>query len=352
MRPLPLYRITSVNAERLPWLKTAGPSANCGSGSAQEKSATLPASSVAEKVRFSIVIPSFNQGEFIDETLQSIFNQEGADYEVLVFDGGSTDETTDVLNRYSARIVYWESAPDRGQSHAINKGLERITGDVWMYLNSDDLLVPGALATVANYFGDPSVMWVSGGSENFGSAPPQGVKPGPVNTAKDYLAPWNCSSRYVFPFSGACFMRRAVVEQIGLFDEGFRYSMDMEYYCRAIFQGGFRQTVVPEILALWRWHDKSKTMSQGMAYAFRSEEVRIAELYAHFLPIEQEAELRAELKLQRKWIIVREAMWLLRERRQKEALALMFRAARATHSLLVFRPWLGALRRALFAFNV
>ena len=109
--------------------------------------------------------------------------------------------------------------------------------------------------------------------------------------------------------------------------------------------------MVPDILALWRWHDKNKTMSRGIAYGFRSEEVRIAELYAHFLPIQEEAELRAELELQQKWTIVREAMWLLGEGRRKEALSLMFRGARTTHSLLAFRPWLGALRRALLAFN-
>jgi glycosyltransferase involved in cell wall biosynthesis len=300
---------------------------------------------VADKI--SIIIPSFNQGEFIEETLQSIFNQEGAAYEILVFDGGSTDETIDVLKRHSERIAYWESAPDSGQSHAINKGLKRITGDVWMYLNSDDLLVPGALATVANYFADSSVMWLSGGSKNFGNASPGGVKPGPVNAAKDYLAPWNRSVPYVFPFSGACFMRRALLERIGLLDESFQYSMDMEYYCRAIFRGGFHQTVVPEILALWRWHDKSKTMSRGMAYGFRSEEVRIAQLYAHFLPMEQEAELQAELKIQKKWTIVSEAMWLLQQGNRREAYSLVCRAPMSFPSMLFFRPWLGALRRTL-----
>jgi glycosyltransferase involved in cell wall biosynthesis len=345
--PWPHYRITSLNTERLPWLEAAGPSANCGPGSAQEKPATLPVSSVAERVRISIVIPSFNQGEFIEETLQSIFTQEGAEYEVLVLDGGSTDETTDVLKRSSEQLVYWVSAPDSGQSHAINKGLERMTGDVWMYLNSDDLLVPGALAAVANYFADSSVMWVAGGSSNFGNAPLGGVNPGPAHAAKDYLAPWNRRSRYVFPFSGACFMRRAVLERIGFFDESFQYSMDIEYYCRAIFRGGFYQTVVPEIFALWRWHGESKTMSRGIAYGFRSEEVRIAQLYAQFLPIEQQAELQAELKLQKKWIVVREAMWLLQGGKRREAYALISRAPVDFPSMLFFRPWLGALRRML-----
>src|SRR5262249_34289660 len=155
----------------------------------------------------------------------------------------------------SGQIVYWVSAPDRGQSHAINRGLERITGDVWMYLNSDDLLAPGALARVTQGFADPNVVWISGTCENFDpTGIIGGVSPGPVQRMKDYLAPWKRPSQFVFPFSGACYMRREMVERIGHFDESYRYSMDMEYYCRAVIEGGYSQTIIPDVLARWRWH--------------------------------------------------------------------------------------------------
>ncbi len=303
---------------------------------------------MTEKVKISIVIPSFNQGEFIKETLRSIFNQKGVQYEVLIFDGGSTDETIDILTRYSKRIAHWESVPDSGQAHAINKGLERISGDVWTYLNSDDLLVPGALARVAQGFDDPNVMWISGACENFDStATIGGVKPSRVQRTKDYLTPWDRPSQFVFPFSGACYMRREVVERIGLFDESYHFSMDMEYYCRALFEGGVSQTIIPDILARWRWQPGSKTMRRGIAYAFRAEEVRIAQKFIHHLPPDQRAEIAEEIRLQLKSLPVREALWLLGEGRRKEALALIFRAAQATPSLLVFRPWIGAVRRTL-----
>ena len=146
-------------------------------------------------------------------------------------------------------------------------------------------------------------------------------------------------------------MRREVVERIGFFDESYHYSMDMEYYCRAVFVGGFSRLSFPTLLARWRWHAASKTMRQGIAYAFRTEEVRIAQQYAHCLRRDQRAELEDEIRIQLKSLPVREALWLLSEGRRKEALALILRAARATHSLLVFRPWLGALRRALLEFN-
>jgi glycosyltransferase involved in cell wall biosynthesis len=296
-------------------------------------------------VKISIIIPSLNQGDFLEQALESVFGQEG-EVEVLVFDGDSTDQTLEVLHRNDKRLAYWESEPDRGQTNAINKGLARMSGDVWMYLNSDDLLVPGALATVRSIFEDPSVMWVSGSCENFDETGSIGsVLPGPAVRMKDYLAPWNRASQYVFPFSGACYLRREVCDGIGFFDEAYSYSMDMEYYCRAIFEGGFRQTRIKHVLAKWRWHSGSKTMSRGIAYAFRSDEIRIAQRYEHYLQSDERAELNFELGAQLRWLPIREAMWLLNQGLRGEALTVILNAARRSPTLLVSRPWLGALRR-------
>jgi GT2 family glycosyltransferase len=224
-----------------------------------------------------------------------------------------------------------------------------MSGDTWMYLNSDDLLMPGALATVAELFADRSIMWVAGACDIFDTSGIIGdVRPGPAGRTKDYLAPWSRSSQHVFPFSGACYFRREVVDQIGLFDESYKYSMDIEYCCRAVFEGdGLRQTTVPNVLARWRWHTESKTVSRGIAYAFRAEEVRIAERYAHHLPPADRAELEAEIRRQLKWLPVRESMWLLGEKRSQDALFLLFRSAGTTPSLFLSRPWFGAVRRAI-----
>ena len=93
-------------------------------------------------------------------------------------------------------------------------------------------------------------------------------------------------------------------------------------------------------------------MREGIAYAFRAEEVRIAQQYARFLPTDQQAELEDEIRIQLRSLPVRKSMWLLSEGRRQEALALIFRAAQTSSSLLVYRPWLGALRRALLGFKV
>src|SRR5260370_41540231 len=102
--------------------------------------------------KLSIVTPSFNQGKFIEETILSVLDQEYANLEYIIIDGGSTDETVKVIKRYEKHLAYWVSEKDRGQVHAINKGIAKTTGDVFGFLNSDDLYLPGTFAAVEQTF--------------------------------------------------------------------------------------------------------------------------------------------------------------------------------------------------------
>ncbi len=100
----------------------------------------------------SIVTPSLNQAGYLGATLQSVLNQDYPSIEYIVIDGASSDGSTDILRRYEARLAYWVSEPDHGQSEAINKGMRRARGQVLAYLNSDDCYLPGALRSVADFF--------------------------------------------------------------------------------------------------------------------------------------------------------------------------------------------------------
>ena len=98
--------------------------------------------------KISIITPTYNQGEFIEETIQSVIQQGYPNLEYIIIDGGSTDQTVNIIKQYESYITYWISEPDRGQAHAINKGLMVATGDVLDYINSDDYYLPHTLIKV------------------------------------------------------------------------------------------------------------------------------------------------------------------------------------------------------------
>ncbi len=104
--------------------------------------------------RISIVTPSYMQGHFLEWTIRSVLGQEYPNLEYIVMDGGSTDATRSVIERYSRLLSHWESKKDNGQADAIARGFEKTTGEIMAYLNSDDMLTPGTLHKVAKYFAE------------------------------------------------------------------------------------------------------------------------------------------------------------------------------------------------------
>ncbi|MEA2205858.1 MAG: hypothetical protein QOE77_2634 [Blastocatellia bacterium] len=205
-------------------------------------------------LKISIVTPSFNQGQYLEQTIRSVLDQEYASLEYIVMDGGSNDQSLSIIERYADRLACWTSEKDRGQVHAINKGLARATGDVFAYINSDDVYLPGAFDAVAEYFAEhPECQWLCGDTIMFGP----GHKSELIHTRVPASAAHCLSWAYKAPQPGM-FWKRSLMENG--FDESWRYDFDHDLYVRLLLKG-YRCEHLPLPVAAYRWHAISKTMS-------------------------------------------------------------------------------------------
>ena len=204
--------------------------------------------------RVSIVVPSFNQGAFIEQTLASILGQAWPNLELIVIDGGSTDGTLAVLERYRASIRHLVSEPDRGQAHAINKGFRLATGDILAWLNSDDMYLPRTIAKAAARLGDPSLPALTTGGVlwMFEQRP----------EARAFL-PWPFDREAMKTrdrmFQAATFWTRPLWEKSGELDESRHFVLDWEWFLRASQHCTF--SAIDDFLAIYRFHGAHKSSS-------------------------------------------------------------------------------------------
>lgn len=221
--------------------------------------------------RITVVTPSYNQGKFLEQTIRSVLLQGYPDLEYMVIDGGSTDGSVDVIRRYQHLLSYWVSEKDGGQAHAINKGFDRASGEIFAYINSDDFYLPGALRAVAEHFRrSPASTWVcgemifvDGGGRTVSS--PQTIIPQSAG---------QCLSRRYFAQQQAMFWRREALG--GGFEERWRYCFDFELFVRLLLAGHGCEHL-PLRLAAMRLHPDSKTV--GEARRFEDEVFRMSKGY-------------------------------------------------------------------------
>lgn len=211
--------------------------------------------------KISIITPSYNQGRFIKETIDSVLSQNYPNLEYWVMDGGSTDDTVKVLKSYGKKIN-WVSKKDKGQTNAINEGLKKVTGDIVAYINSDDVYAPNVFSQVADFFvKNPEAMWYTGDYiiiDEFGK-PFQNYVILYKNILRNYPTFSKLSvANYIIQPS--TFWRRSLHKEIGVFDESLRYCMDYDFWLRAITK--YPLFVTKTVLSKFRIHGLSKGGSQ------------------------------------------------------------------------------------------
>lgn len=217
--------------------------------------------------RISVVTPSFNQGEFIEQTVRSVLLQGYPDLEYIIVDGGSTDESVAVIEKYARHLSFWVSRRDRGQSHAINEGFRRATGEVMCWLNSDDFYMPGALRVVAETLarGSGSVALV-GHTLRFNSDGQPPIKlEGRYDGLQRLLRFWEGYQMH----QPSVFWRREVFEEVGYLDEAQHVILDFDYWVRIARRFDFVN--VDHILSGTNYHPRAKT---GDGYQKYHEELR------------------------------------------------------------------------------
>ncbi len=223
----------------------------------------------------SVVTPSYNQAQFLEEAILSVINQDYHNLEYIIIDGGSSDGSVDIIHKYADRLAYWVSEPDRGQAHAINKGFARAHGDIFSWLNSDDFLLPGAVSQIVQtrrrY--PSAVGWVGGCYR----VKPDGrilsiVVPRGLN--RDSLADWWYGGFFYQP---SCFFSAQVWREIGSLDESLHFALDVDLWLGLSAFGDF--ALVPEIISAAVIHEDAKTQAKRAAMHAETAAVQIRHGY-------------------------------------------------------------------------
>lgn len=237
-----------------PWTEASAPVAPGG-----PDGASLP--------KISIITPSFNQAEFLEETIRSVLLQGYPNLEYCVIDGGSTDGSVEILQKYDKFLSYWVSERDRGQTDAINKGLARVTGEIVAYLNSDDYYLPGTFARVAAASqSNPEADLFHGRCRYVDRV---GNKTGEQFARIDRFAEiidlwgvWWQRRQFVQP---EVFWTRRIAEQVGALREDLYFVMDYEYWCRILLAGGRVRPVDAEFTCFRLYAEQKSTSSEAVA---------------------------------------------------------------------------------------
>jgi glycosyltransferase involved in cell wall biosynthesis len=224
--------------------------------------------------RITIVTPSFNQGPYLEATIRSVLLQNYPNLEYIIIDGGSTDESVEIIRKYEQWLSYWVSEPDSGQADAINKGFAHATGDIYAWLNSDDIYKPCTLNLIGRYFTDHPECGMVYGEGDF------------IDEAGNYLYPCKWIQPWVrkrftwkdFIFQPSTFWRREIWLRAGPLDPQYNWGLDWDWFLRAT--AVYTPHQLPIELSSWRVTPSNKSWDSDKRR--RAELVRISRRYGGF----------------------------------------------------------------------
>jgi len=296
-----------------PWTHASGrPRESTEPGSATNNGTIWP--------KITVVTPSYNQGQYLEETIRSVLLQGYPNLEYMVVDGGSRDNSVEIIRKYEKHLAWWVSEKDKGPSHALNKGFARASGEIHAYLNSDDLYEPDALRVIGTAFRGGQA-WVVGKvrffQEEFGYWP---VPQLPGRRFTD----WFVTCPIAQP---GCFWSASLHREMGQFREDLGFFFDYELWLRFRFVKQLIPHMVDQPVAIYRLHPQSKTVSQNSAFAAEGKLIR--------------AEYEQRLSRTRR-------CWLWAVRRHRKARS---HGSRSVRLLQEGRPW-AATRQLISALSV
>lgn len=223
---------------------------------------SLSSGAVKSLPRVTIVTPSYNQGKFLEKAIRSVLEQQYPDLEYIIFDGASHDESVGILKKYQGHLAFWRSEPDKGQSHAIIKGFEKATGDIWGWLNSDDVLLPNALLSVGMFFQKhPEIDVVYGDSLSIDEYDRILRETRSVSFNKNAFLTSSFSLH-----QASIFWRRTIYLKSKGVNIDDHLTMDRDLWLE-LYQAGARFKYLPKPLACFRYYPDTKTAQNAQKIA-------------------------------------------------------------------------------------
>lgn len=229
--------------------------------------------------KISIITPSYNQAQFLEATILSVLGQNYPNLEYIIIDGGSSDMSSEIIRKYEDKLAYWQSKKDRGQADAINQGFEKSTGDVLMWLNSDDILMPNILHYIAEKFAEDQEKLYFGNCIHFkndGLLSCWGSNV--VKNSQD-----NRLNELDYIIQPSSFWSRKIWKETGKLDEEIHFGFDWEWFLRV--ETKFKLQPLEKCISMYRIHDDHKSANGGdkrqleLLKIYESYNFELSELY-------------------------------------------------------------------------